>query len=289
MDCLQNLRLKNVCKQLHDSIHSLSIMGTCVAAKTTDSHEAAGPSNEEDSLSALDVSPDDTYQLNAPRKELVRGIGRDGINYGRNGRPVVDSLMTGSAEWRKFHGTILRSKLRQWMDSQDTSTETDTTDFLVIDVRDPSLDYPGGHIKGCINIEQEIFKKNIPLLIQKYHETPNIIIHCMYSQCRGPLCCRSYCVGVESLLHEFHDKEYTSDLFDNSIENEDWKGLKDVTMDQQMATNLTQQNVFLLKEGFRGWVNEFKDDTRYVEDFDMEHWVCEEVGGTTGLYHKNDW
>ena len=60
-------------------------------------------------------------------------------------------------------------------------------------------------------------------------------------------------------------------------------------MDETKYHDLLNQNVCLLKGGFREWVNAYGDNEKYVEDFNMKHWNYEEVGGKTELYHKNDW
>eukprot|EP01084_Bolivina_argentea_P215600 366053_1 len=195
---------------------------------------------------------------------------------------IIEETSNNSWKHRKFHSTIYDNHLINFMESQDNN-------YLVIDVRDPSLDYPGGHIKTSINIFHEEFINKVPFIINKYNNISNIIFHCMYSQSRGPMCCKWYCLAVECLLKNYN-KNNNEKSFQQCIEeSKDFEILKSIDLDQKMYNNLVNQNIMLLKGGFRDWVNKYKDNGEYVEDFTMEYWQYEVVGGKRELYHKNDW
>ena len=120
-----------------------------------------------------------------------------------------------------------------------------------------------------------------------------IVIHCMYSQSRGPMCCRWYCLAIESLLKHYKNKDDddgNDDPFKQCIkQNADFEILKTISLDETLFNNLLNQQVYVLKNGFRGWVNKFKDNEKYVKDWDEQHWRLETIGGNLKLYHKNDW
>ena len=225
----------------------------------------------------------DDSKINADQDTFVAHIHAKIARNDQAAVPVIPSDDGGSMAWklRKFYGSTTRHRLAELMDSKQD-------DFVVLDVRDPSLDYPGGHIRGCLNVHHEDFIKTLPRLIAEYHHKANIIVHCMYSQSRGPLCCQLYCSGIECLLKHY-GKDKAEQQFACVDDNSDFEILKSITLDEATFADLSRQNVLLRKGGFRGWLNEFQGSPRYVEEFDMEHWEYETVGGRKELYHKNDW
>lgn len=64
--------------------------------------------------------------------------------------------------------------------------------IVVLDVRDD--DFPGGHIKGCVNIPSYAFRslEEIDAFIQERlpDSVDTVVVHCYLSQQRGPLCAR---------------------------------------------------------------------------------------------------
>lgn len=203
-----------------------------------------------------------------------------GFPYNPNGS---NGILSDEWKYRKFHRTIYHFDLMGYID------DINDNDYIVIDVRDPSLDFVGGHIKGAINIYHEDFINKLPFIVSKYNTKSKLIIHCMYSQSRGPMCCQWYCLGIESLLKNYNKKQEDKSFEQSIQENSDFEILKTIDLDENMYNNLLNQGIYLLKDGFRGWVNKFKDNDKYVEDFDINHWNYETVGGKKELYHKNDW
>lgn len=189
-----------------------------------------------------------------------------------------------SDEWklRKFHSTLYDYDLIGYIDDDKMN------DYIVIDVRDPNLDYPGGHITGAINIYHEDFIKKLPELVDEYNMKSKIIIHCMYSQSRGPMCCKNYCLAIESLL-KYHNNNDYGEIEQCIKQNQDFEILKSINLDDKLYDNLLNQQIYVLKNGFRGFVNKFRENTKYVTDFDIKHWHYENIGGAKELYHKNDW
>mmetsp|Transcript_29963 Transcript_29963/g.54821 ORF Transcript_29963/g.54821 Transcript_29963/m.54821 type:complete len:126 (-) Transcript_29963:155-532(-) len=60
----------------------------------------------------------------------------------------------------------------------------------VVDVRDD--DFEGGHIKGAVNIPSLQFN-NEPYMepvVQNLQKSSLVVVHCMFSQVRGPKCAR---------------------------------------------------------------------------------------------------
>ena len=66
--------------------------------------------------------------------------------------------------------------------------------YIIIDVR--GIDFKGGNIPGAINLESHLYNQKIKPFVEN---NDNIIVHCMYSQVRGP--------GVQSrILKDFPNK-----------------------------------------------------------------------------------
>ena len=125
------------------------------------------------------------------------------------------------------------------------------------------MDYIGGHINNAINIQHDIFLENISKLIDKYHNMDIIIIHCMYSVTRGPLCC-DFRDFYQALLQQ-------TDKYRDALEN--------IQLTQNQFDNLCKQRVLLLKDKFRNFVSnccqriEIDD---LIQDFDKTYWNCKD-------------
>ena len=90
-----------------------------------------------------------------------------------------DSQLTMSLPYR----AITHEQLRQMIaPSEDSGTESERPSFIIFDVRDPNRDFPGGHIRGAINVPSQLFRHRLPELIREYSDRQNVIIHCMYSR-----------------------------------------------------------------------------------------------------------
>ncbi|KAJ9107344.1 hypothetical protein QFC21_000794 [Naganishia friedmannii] len=107
--------------------------------------------------------------------------------------------------------------------------KTDTKEVQVIDVRDD--DFAGGNIKGAVNSPSEGFTQKASELVQEYNEVPKVVFHCALSQVRGPKAARIYS-----------------------------------EIQQQMNPN-SKQEVLVLRDGFTGFQQLYKDDPALVEKF----------------------
>jgi len=58
----------------------------------------------------------------------------------------------------------------------------------IVDVRDG--DYKGGHIKGGLHYGSLTFDDTLPELVKKLGDTETVVVHCLFSQQRGPRCAR---------------------------------------------------------------------------------------------------
>eukprot|EP01084_Bolivina_argentea_P083204 150664_1 len=180
-------------------------------------------------------------------------------------------------------------ELVEWIQSNNSN-------FIIIDVRNTNMDYLGGHIKGAINIEHINFIKKIKELIEKYYKIKNIIFHCMYSQCRGPMCANWYCMALTALLTEFDINNISNQLDDHKQqsfmkiclnESEDFSELFDMKMNKEKYNYLCNQNIYILHLGFVHFANRYRNDTNLVIDFDEKFWYKQQFSDT--LVHKNDW
>ncbi|ORX44791.1 Rhodanese-like protein [Hesseltinella vesiculosa] len=107
-------------------------------------------------------------------------------------------------------------------------------DYLVIDVRGD--DFEGGHIPGVVNIPASKLMDSASDVIQKYSKVPVVYFHCALSQVRGPKCARIY-------------NEYKA-----------LQGIED------------EQQVKVLRGGFEGWQEKYRNQKDLLEDYDEERW-----------------
>ena len=251
---------------------------------TSETEEHLNPTPDEHNYDLSDIDNDDNMtrmneKESTPKEDQMVDTVIQDVDIDNGGILLSD-------EWklRKFHSTLYDYDLIGFMDDNIRN------DYIVIDVRDPNLDYPGGHIKGGINIYHQDFINKLPQLINKYNMKSKIIIHCMYSQSRGPLCAKYYCLAIESLLKCYNNNNKNHLIFEQCIkQNQDFEILKTINLDDTLFDNLLNQQIFVLKNGFRGFVNKFRDNDKYITDFDLKHWQYENIGGAKELYHKNDW
>ncbi|KAJ7134892.1 Rhodanese-like domain-containing protein, partial [Mycena epipterygia] len=117
-------------------------------------------------------------------------------------------------------------------------------DYLVVDVRDD--DYPGGHIKGALNLPSQKFKvpdaQEVKDLVQDTADVPIMVFHCALSQARGPKAARIY-------------HETRNDL---------------IKTKQLKVAQPEVQKVWVLRNGFDEFGPRFKDNLNLVENWDKE-------------------
>ncbi|KAM0790526.1 hypothetical protein ACM66B_003396 [Microbotryomycetes sp. NB124-2] len=134
--------------------------------------------------------------------------------------------------------------------------------YAIIDVRDE--DFAGGNIKGATNEPSEQWtEQSADELVKKLEGVENVIFHCALSQVRGPKAARKYAQALERanpspLSDERPTAEQARSFAPNPFEH------------QQVASSNAQstkkQNVLVLRNGFEGWLEKYKDDATLVEN-----------------------
>ena len=129
------------------------------------------------------------------------------------------------------------------------------TPMVIIDVRNPNVDFIGGHVPSCINIEYDKFETVIEKeIVSTLCNKNQIIIHCMESLHRGPRCCNKY----------------------NQIRK---KTINSKDCSDELKDKVTKQTIYLMEGGFQEYLNfwigknlsQEKFQT-FVQDFDPSCW-----------------
>ncbi|KAG2449115.1 hypothetical protein HYH02_005863 [Chlamydomonas schloesseri] len=111
---------------------------------------------------------------------------------------------------------------------------------LVLDVRDE--DFIGGHVKGAVNSPSELWgnEPHVDSLIDQHiaGKADMVVVHCMFSQQRGPRCALELARRLEAL-------------------------------EQPLLAPLPQ--VYVLRGGFTGFVRHYKSESDLVEGFDPKY------------------
>ncbi|WWC89816.1 uncharacterized protein L201_004742 [Kwoniella dendrophila CBS 6074] len=123
---------------------------------------------------------------------------------------------------------INAEQLAEIIKSKPTSS---LKDFAVVDVRDS--DFVGGNIVSAINYPSDTFHATVDELAKKLENVPQVIFHCALSQARGPKAARIY---AETRLHAFPNSS-------------------------------TQQEIFVLRDGFSGFQSKYRHDPELIEKF----------------------
>ena len=195
-----------------------------------------------------------------------------------------DAVLSANIEYMKKYGfrpswqTLEQSELKKMIDSNND-------DFVILDVRTPQFDYKGGKIVGAINIPSNIFDAKIHKSVIRYINYKNVIIHCMYSQMRGPTCCNYYYNALQEICSNYKNNT-KQPKFQYSLQ----KLIKIYDeIDDNKYEKLYNQNIYLLEGGFNQWINQCiknkKDMKKYVQDYDETLWEIE----FEKLVHKLDW
>lgn len=163
----------------------------------------------------------------------------------------------------------------------------DADQILIIDVRDPDLeegDFPGGKIKGAVNVPTFDFVDTLPQIITKDNASKRTVIFVsMTSQARGPQCYRLY-KKARSLLC---DKKEAADS--EAKEDEFTKIVNSIKLDEKDKEALLAQKVFVLKGGMHRWINYHKENADITEGFNAKCWEMADLGNDgLSLYHKNE-
>ena len=168
--------------------------------------------------------------------------------------------------YKKDHEKLLHIELIEWLQSTD---KRPVDDYQIIDLR--TADFIGGNIKSAINVRYDEFIDKIPMIINTYYKTPNIIFHCMYSQKRGPDSLDWYCQSLNAILN--NDQEQMDRLIEN--EHEDFEALTKMKPSNEQLKYLKQQNIYLLFQGFRGFLLKVGVDSDLIVNYDSDYWTEE--------------
>ncbi|KZT32889.1 Rhodanese-like protein [Sistotremastrum suecicum HHB10207 ss-3] len=113
------------------------------------------------------------------------------------------------------------------------------TDYLVVDVRDE--DHAGGNITNSAHWPSEEFEEGVHKLIAESKHLQKIVFHCALSQQRGPFAARHY-----AQIREHEARKSPHDF--------------------------ANQEILILRSGFTGWQQLYKDDAELVVNWDPERW-----------------
>ena len=204
------------------------------------------------------------------------------------------SIVLESGRLYKEYETITNITLMDWITAGKTG-------YIVIDVRNEDLDYPGGHIKGSLHFQHDRFRNEIAKIIARYHQMATVIIHCMYSCSRGPKCCKLYCDALNILLNISQHNAIENDVeariqqhhLDEMQNDRQWRQALDAfDLSKVQFDNLCNQKVLLLSGGFFGFLNGLKEQNRdsFVIEFNPFLWEWKDPRGEGfKFYHKHDW
>ena len=160
----------------------------------------------------------------------------------------------------------LMDKLKQNDDGKDDDEEDMESwmdikyrKFAIIDVR--CHDFIGGNIPYCYNINYEIFEEIIISdLLTKFEYESDVVIHCMYSQHRGPRAAFWY----------WKQRRKWEEKYKHKLPN--------------------KQRVWVLDGGFKQWLSDNILDSDLVTNYDSKYWD-DEYFPLTGreFFYRNDW
>merc|ERR1712043_113752 len=144
---------------------------------------------------------------------------------------------------------------------------------------------PGGNIKTAKNIPHRAFRDNLANIINEYHNTQHIIIHCMYSQKRGVQCCQWYRNALEELVNQYQDPNIKEPSYSKQFDS-----LKDVDLNEKVIVALKRQKFYLMKGGFNGILNKYINSHPQVfENFDSQYWKFESDIESNALFSTGKW
>lgn len=105
----------------------------------------------------------------------------------------------------------------------------------IIDVRQD--DWQGGNIRSSINIPFDQLDNEMKNIFERTRNMDDIVFHCTFSQQRGPAAAEAYCDFLNSLPVGQINK---------------------------------QQNIYILRRGYKGWKNLVGEDSDWIEDNDSQ-------------------
>eukprot|EP01084_Bolivina_argentea_P280047 478847_1 len=143
--------------------------------------------------------------------------------------------------------------------------------ILVIDVRDPNIDYNGGHIPNSINIPYDKFDDSMSYIIQhilSINNLSSIIIHCMESKHRGPRCCNKFTDWQKQISQ--YNKLNTNKTSKHIIEL--------IQQYDNLPSIISKIKVYLLTGGFQAYINKYHNKLALIQNFDKKYWKHNQHG-----------
>ena len=157
---------------------------------------------------------------------------------------------------------------------------------LVIDVRDPNIDYNGGHIARSINLPYDTFDDSlsqiIDIIVSMDNQISKIIIHCMESKHRGPRCCNKL-TDFKKEIMKIRDDDKKQEKKEQEKKDAGSVGsVGSVTELIKKYDNLPdilgEIKVYLLNGGYQEYMNKFHSNKGLIEDFNEKYWTQDDDG-----------
>ncbi|GAA5983750.1 hypothetical protein JCM11641_001744 [Rhodosporidiobolus odoratus] len=164
-------------------------------------------------------------------------------------------------------------------------------EVAVVDCRDE--DYEGGNIPGAIHAPSEQrTEQSVQELVTRLRGVPRVVFHCSLSQVRGPKTARIYAEAAAAVMSSSStpsSRPLSSDVPAPSATTTD-------PISAEVARNFSpnpfgasgssqssqsyngqgeskvQQEVLVLRDGFKNWQGLYRNDPLLVENFDSRHW-----------------
>ncbi|KAK4047674.1 Cdc25 phosphatase Ibp1 [Microbotryomycetes sp. JL221] len=128
---------------------------------------------------------------------------------------------------------------------------------VVVDVRDE--DFKGGNIKGAINKPSQSWTDDTAIeLVQQLEQVPNVVFHCALSHAQA-------LEQSQNLTTNQPTAEQMKSFAPNPFQQSQYTGIESITTPPKQD-HRPQQNVFVLRDGFEGWVDKYGNDSNLVEN-----------------------
>ncbi|GAA5837708.1 hypothetical protein JCM11251_002301 [Rhodosporidiobolus azoricus] len=155
-------------------------------------------------------------------------------------------------------------------------------EYQIVDARDE--DYAGGNIPGAIRApSEERTEESVRELVEQLKDVPKVIFHCSLSQVRGPKTARIYADAAAAYRAQQASatESAASDAAASSVSSASTTKIQAAAeaarnfspnpygaVDRQVG----QQEVLVLRDGFKNWQGLYRNDPILVENFDSQIW-----------------
>ncbi|GAA6033559.1 hypothetical protein JCM8097_001455 [Rhodosporidiobolus ruineniae] len=136
----------------------------------------------------------------------------------------------------------------------------------VVDCRDE--DFAGGNIPGAIRAPSEQrTDASIRKLVEELKDVPKVVFHCSLSQVRGPKTARIYAEAAAAAHLPLTAAPTSSSSTDPA------EAAKHFSPNPFEGRKEGEQEVLVLRDGFKNWQALYKNDPVLVENHDKAVWV----------------